>query len=71
MGIFYTLLSFFGIYSDSLCNVSEHEYKVADASEHHEDVKNFMCSKISVFAIKNFNFKSINNAADGIEDSAG
>ena len=56
MGIFYTLLSFFGIYSDSLCNVSKHEYKVADASEHHKDVENFMCSKISVFSIKNFDF---------------
>ena len=47
-----------------------HHYKVAQASSHHEQMKNLMASKIFMLAVKNRKFQCIDHSADCINDSA-
>ena len=47
-----------------------HHYKVAQASSHHEQMKNLMASKIFMLPVKNRKFQCINHSADCINDSA-
>ena len=47
-----------------------HHYKVAQASSHHEQMKNLMASKIFMLPVKNRKFQCIDHSADCINDSA-
>ena len=47
-----------------------HHYKVAQASSHHEQMKNLMASKIFMLTVKNRKFQCIDHSADCINDSA-
>ena len=46
-----------------------HHYKVAQASSHHEQMKNLMASKIFMLPVKNRKFQCIDHSADCINDS--
>lgn len=48
-----------------------HHDVMAEAAAHNKEMKNFMGAEISVFGIENRQFQRIDNAACGIDQSAG
>lgn len=47
-----------------------HDDEMAGTSEHNENMKDFVGAEVFVAGIKNGNFQSVNNTADGIDDAA-
>lgn len=65
MEVFAYLLNGYG------CNEKVHNDKVAGASKHDKDMEDFMGTEVLVSGIKNRELQTVNNSADGVNDTSG
>ena len=52
-------------------HISEHHHIMAETSAHHKEMEDLMGTEILMFGIEDRKFQGVNDAADGINDTAG